>query len=335
MKYVALLLAGIFFVTILLPAGLVAITKPPAPAPTQPQVFTEVPDIAAPELMKVYDHKAKKTIEVQLEDYLKNVLAGEMPASFEMEALKAQAVVARTYTIKRIQDQTKRKDHPEADLCTDPAHCQAYVREDELKQTWGSQLSYLINWKRISDAVDATKDLIVTYQAKPIDAVYHSTCGGMTENSWEAWPGQAKIPYLVSVQCSWDTHSPRYQETVYIPLASVAQRLKAADPTISIAALTGSGLLQITERTATGSAKTVKVNGKSYRAVDLRSYLGINSTTFTSRLNGESLEITTTGFGHGVGLCQYGADGQAKQGRRFDEILTHYYTGVAIEKTMN
>lgn len=332
MRIVALFLATILFITILLPAGLVVITKPPAKAPTPTQSFPELTEITAPKMLKVYDHQTKKTFEVELEDYLKNVLAGEMPASFELEALKAQAVVARTYTIRRIHDQTKRKDHPDADLCSDPAHCQAYASEGELKQTWGSQLSYLINWKRISDAVDATRDLIVTYQGQPIDAVYHSTCGGATENSWEAWPGQAKIPYLVSVPCEWDTRSPRYQETIGIPLASVAQRLSSVDQTISVAALTGGNILQITERTTTGRAKAVMVNGKSYRAVDLRSYLGINSTAFTARLNGDSLELTTVGYGHGVGLCQYGADGLARLGRKFDEILAYYYTGVAVEK---
>ena len=275
--------------------------------------------------VRLYLKEEQKTITLALEEYVKGVVAGEMPANFHPEALKAQAVAARTVAVRRL----KRFGGPgypgtEADLSNDVQDAQAWLSKKQLIAKWGLW-GYYQNWGKIAAAVEATAGLVLTYDGKLIDALYHSTSGPRTANAEEVWG--TSVPYLKSVPCPYDQHSPRYrQEQVFTVEALLSALASGEKPPAS-------GLtLRILERTASGRVKTVRIGEKDYRGVDLRSRLGLASTNFTLRQQGEKVIFTTPGYGHGVGLCQYGADGLAKEGKTFREILHYYYQGVEIRK---
>ncbi|MBZ4687944.1 MAG: stage sporulation protein [Clostridia bacterium] len=278
-------------------------------------------------------HETGEIKVMPLEEYLVGVVAAEMPAEFEMEALKAQAVAARTYTLKKLDLKAKKVDssHPEAIVCTDPNHCQAWMSEEELKKRWGL-LKYVKYRKKIEEAVTATKGQIITYEGRLIDPVYHSTCGGRTENSEEVW--KYKIPYLRSVECPYDEDSPRYKEVKVFSmqqLDSVLGTDLVAVPASTIRDKVAS-YFRILQKTSTGRIKKLYIGGKTILATELRFALGLRSTRFSMSISEDKVKFTTYGNGHGVGMCQYGANGFAKHGKNYIEILKHYYTGVEIKE---
>ncbi|NLC38740.1 MAG: stage II sporulation protein D [Clostridia bacterium] len=261
-----------------------------------------------------------------LEDYLVGVVAGEMPALFEKEALKAQAVAARTYALKRreLSQGQGNGPHPQADICTDPSHCQAWLSAKEMKERWGF-LRYLTYHRKIKEAVGETEGVVITYQGKLIDPVYHSTSNGKTENSGEIW--KFDIPYLKSVESIWDLESPKYEASVSYPLKEVEQRLGVNLQMKN----SGTALpLQILEKTTGGRIRRIKAGEKEFTGEEFRRLLGLPSADCSWRLEGDLVVFSTKGYGHGVGLSQYGANGMAKEGKNFQEILTYYYTGVQL-----
>jgi stage II sporulation protein D len=263
---------------------------------------------------------------IPLEQYLVGVVAAEMPAAFEMESLKAQAVAARTYTLRKMQLQNDK--HPEADICDDPNHCQAWLSDEAMQARWG-MTGYTAYKRKIQRAVQETQGLVLTYDKQLIDPVYHSTSGPRTENSEDVW--QIAVPYLRSVECTWDTDSPRYQEEKRFTWEELDRLLGTSFAALPAATLNNSSnTIQAISSTATGRVKEAQVAGKIIPATELRKILGLNSTNLKLAGNNRGLTFTTTGFGHGVGMCQYGANGQAREGRNFAEILTYYYTGVKL-----
>ncbi|ATW25973.1 stage II sporulation protein D [Candidatus Formimonas warabiya] len=275
--------------------------------------------------IRVFFVQEKKTVSLPLEEYLVGVLAAEMPAEFEKEALKAQAIAARTYALKKIKFSTKtiNQEHPNADVCTDPGHCQGWLSEEEMKKKWG-WLRYWEYQKKLKAAVKATCGEVATYEKQLIDPVYHSTCGGRTENSEEVWT--YATPYLKSVPCKWDQDSPKYRTRLLIPFSQLSEKLggKINNPSaFTIKAL---------EKTKTGRLKTILVGNKRMAATEFRRIFGINSTNFTWKIQKEGVELTIVGYGHGVGMCQFGANGLAKEGYNAEKILKYYYQGIEIEK---
>lgn len=272
----------------------------------------------------------KKTVDMDLEAYVQGVVAGEMPASFELEALKAQAVAARTYAVRHMRRFGGRGcDEPgaeQADVCADPATNQNYVTLRQLEAKEGRQAARAY-WDRIRQAVEATRGEIVLYHGTPIEAVYHSTDVGATEDAAAVWSGD--YPYLKSVK-SDDQNSPRYRSTLTVSLADLAQRLGVAQPVLKAA--TGGSLLQVTERTATGRAAKLKAGDKIFTGPEFRRLMGteFRSTLFTWRRTGDQVEFEIMGSGHGVGMSQWGANDMARAGRNYREILQYYYTGVDI-----
>jgi stage II sporulation protein D len=263
---------------------------------------------------------------IPLEEYVKGVVAAEMPTSFHMEALKAQAVVARTYAVRRLREKggTGAALHPEADLTADPSVDQAYVSKDEARARWGI-FTFRQRWARVEEAVDSTKGLIVTYDSIVIDPVYHSTSGGYTENSEDVW--QEALPYLRSVPCPWDSHSPYYKDTMQVEYDRFAMLLGD----VPVEALAASAEpIRVMEASSTGRVKSIRVGDRTLSGREFRSLLGLRSTLFSWRLTPEGVVFTTTGFGHGVGMCQYGADGMAREGRDFRSIIKYFYKGVEI-----
>ncbi|MDK2821285.1 MAG: stage sporulation protein [Clostridia bacterium] len=286
-------------------------------------------------LVRVYLHRSD-TIEIMpMEEYLVGVVAGEMPASFEMEALKAQAIAARTYTYKRIEEAKKEpnKDHPGADICTDPAHCQAWASDDVLRKRWG-----LMNfWRyklKIREAVRATRGMVLTYKGELIDPVYHSNSGGRTESAAAVWGGN--IPYLQSVPSPWDKSAPHYLTNHSFSLDELEQKLGIKlNTAVSSLPSAQNSLIKVKKKTATGRLKEVQIGDKIFDTVKLRQLLGLSSTNFTWQISGNKITFYTVGYGHGVGMSQYGANGMAKEGKKFNEILGHYYQGVKLRIIKN
>lgn len=280
--------------------------------------------------VKLYLHEENRIIKIPLEDYLVGVVAAEMPAEFPLEALKAQAVAARTYTLKRMgPGKVANPPHSGADLCNNHRHCQAWLSREALKERWGT-INYYQYYYKIKKAVDETRGQVLTYKGELIDPVYHSSCGGRTENSGDVWKFQE--PYLRSVPCPYDDHPSPTQKVSF----NVEQFNKALGTgQKAVAASTAgqaTGGLRITEKTSTGRPKTVVVGNKQLSAGALRDQLGLRSTNFTISQEGSSITFITTGNGHGVGLCQYGAKGMAEHGYNYRVILGHYYSGAEIKQ---
>ncbi|TXK75087.1 stage II sporulation protein D [Paenibacillus sp. N3.4] len=328
--WVAVCLSSMLCVTIIVPGLLVKkIPHGDTEAPISVQAnATNKESMGEQGLMiPVYLTKKAAIETVPLEQYVKGVLAAEMPIEFELEALKAQAMAARTYVVRRVLD----KDYsnmPVSDaLVTDTTAHQAYLDEQELRTKWDKG-SYETNMAKITRAVDETKDLILTYEHKPINATFFSTSNGYTENSEDYWP--FKSPYLRSVPSPWDIQlSSRYQETVNISYQTVLQKLGV---TSIAAASTSAKGMSVLEWSTGHRIKQIKIGGKTFSGREVREKLGLASSQFTWKWTGSQIAFTTYGYGHGVGLSQYGANGMAKEGKTAEQIVTYYYTGISIEK---
>ena len=321
-RYLTFLLS-LFVVLILLPVIIVRgcnfydqprLAEPPHPGPT----------------VSLRRAATGEIVELHLEEYVKGVVAAEMPVLFSSEALKAQAVLARTYVVTRLRAFGGPGDpaDPNADISDDPAQGQAWLDEAALRGRWGN-LRYGGYWRKISEACDATAGLIAVYDGDPIQAAYHSTCGGRTESAAAVW--QSDLPYLQPVDCAYDGHSPRLTSSASFTWAELQDRLGPGTGALAVAAASGQGdVVQILGRTPGGRADSVRVGDMVTRGVSIRAALGLRSANFTTTETATGVTFTTRGFGHGVGMCQYGADGLAKQGHRYAEILAHYLPGVAL-----
>jgi len=280
--------------------------------------------------INVFNHKTGKLMRMDLEEYVQGVVAAEMPASFELEALKAQALAARTYAYKRMikPDERVKKLHPEADVVTDHTICQAWVSNDELKERWGFW-DYRKYKSKIVKAVQATKGKILVYDQQIIDPVYHASCGGgRTENSGEVW--NHNFPYLTSVACI--SHEDKhYRDTKTIPMRNIDVALGTNLAAIPASKLMGSSsYIKVLEATGAGRVKSINIGGKIYSGVEIRTKLGLKSTWFNWQINENSITFITRGYGHAVGMCQYGANQFAKSGKTYEQIVKHYYQGIEI-----
>ena len=302
---------------IFLPALLVGIRPRPA-----------VPPTGYPLTVTVLRHDNGQTVELPLEEYVKGVVAAEMPAAFHPEALKAQAVLARTYVVRRLRIfGGPGVADGRADVSSDPAQGQGWLDQRALRQKWGL-LGFYRYWGKISAAVDATTGQILTYQGEVAEGVYHSTCGGHTESAREVWGND--VPYLAGVPCEFCRQSPRYRTQVYVPLRTLAQ----AVPSSTDGAAPGGGratpVLRLVQSTSTGRVRLLEVGGVTLKGTEARERLGLPSTWFSWQVEGDRVRFDVRGWGHGVGMCQYGADGQARQGRSYLEILQYYFPGTSV-----
>jgi stage II sporulation protein D len=271
--------------------------------------------------VSVYRANAKSVDHMSLDDYLVGVVACEMPAEFEVEALKAQTLAARTYVINRLLN--KPSQLPDGAEVMDTTADQVYKSRLELKQLWGKDYTWKI--KRIEQAVTETEDQIMTYQGQIIQTPsFFSTSDGYTENAENYWV--AKIPYLKSVPSPWDKTSPKYKKTTQLSVAKVEAQLGIQLPAQE-------GVLgKVTKWTTGKQVGEFLIAGKTFTGREVREKLGLPSADFSMSRKGNEVIITTKGFGHGVGMSQYGADGLAKEGKTYKQILQYYYTGVGISK---
>lgn len=283
-----------------------------------------------------YDYKKYGTIkllhteidqveELKIDDYLYGVVSSEMPASFETEALKAQAIVARTYTIyQAIHNSGK---HENADICDDFGCCQAWISKEERMAKW-EQGEAESNWNKIVQAVDSTKGKIITYNSEPINAFFHSNSGGVTESSLNIWGG-VDYPYLKSVETSGEEGYTQYESQVVLKQQELIDKIKTkyGDCVIDFSQ---QDCIKILEYTTSGRVKTIKFGNKEIAGTEARTLLGLKSTNFTFSKDGENITFTVIGYGHGVGMSQTGADALAKSGSNYEAIIKHFYTDVEI-----
>jgi stage II sporulation protein D len=277
--------------------------------------------------VKVLLCESGQVLDFPLEQYVVGVVAAEMPAAFPVEALKAQAVAARTYTLKRLGGKAN-EAHSQADVCTDFNHCQAWIDKDEMRNRWGT--SYDQFYGKICTAVAETKGMAIYYQGSFIDPVYHSTSNGRTENSEDVWG--TKVPYLRSVASPWDKESPKFKDVIKVPWEEVNKKVSTAEGVIQVSTVGGGApIIRPLEYTATGRLKRVQVGARAIASTQLRLALGLPSTDLRWTVNKGMVTFSARGNGHGVGMSQYGAKGMALEGYSFQEILCHYFTGVKIQ----
>lgn len=291
------------------------------------------PEPAAPETAAVH-HDRDVTLTIQdgdtteqmtLERYLTGVVRGEMPASFEMEALRAQAAAERSYVYYQLA--AGRKDaHPDADFCTDHTCCSAYLSETAAREKWGGDFA---PWNtRVEQAVSDTDGQVVLYNGRPILAVFHSSSAGRTAAAGDVWSGD--LPYLVSVDSPEGEETvPNYYSTVTFTVAEAKEKLLAAHPELKLSG-TPDRWFGAAAENGSGRVETVSVGGTDIEGTELRRIFGLRSACFTVAADSESVTFRVTGYGHGVGMSQYGANQLAREGKTWQEILEWYYTGATV-----
>lgn len=276
---------------------------------------------ASSQMINVYNTETEKLMQLEMETYIAGVVAAEMPASFELDALKAQAVAARTFALKRMNTPNSNVTalYPKAQITTSPATCQAWISDDEQRERWGKDY---IKWhQKIIQAVTETAGEVLCYDGVLIDPVYHASCGGgATESAEYVW-GNAK-PYLVSVPCNHpaDQHSG---VTMAISQAELMEKLDLQSNAVNVIA---------EERTPSNRLKTMLVGDNTIRGSELRNALGLKSTLIDWLIIGDQMIVTTNGYGHGAGMCQNGANYYAQLGYNYQQILQHYYRGAVVQK---
>ena len=254
-------------------------------------------------------------MEVPFEDYIVGVVAAEMPAEFELEALKAQAVAARSYVLKKIE-QNKNNDYDILDTTMN----QVYISDDKMKEKWTNKYDEYL--KKIKQAVEDTKGQYLTYNGTVIEAFFFSTSSGKTENSEEVF--SKSLPYLRSVDSSWDNISPAFNSKNTFSLDEFYFNLNIP--------YSDNLIINVLETTSTGRIKKIKINNKEFTGNEIRDIFKLKSTFFEIKQDGKQIIINTKGYGHGVGMSQYGAQAMAKANYTYEQILKYYYQGVDISK---
>ena len=257
---------------------------------------------------------------MDMNTYLTGVLLGELPADFETETLKAQAIVARTYAKKRSQTDSK---HPMGAVCVISSCCQAYCSPEDYIRKGGNRNTI----EKFENAVNSTSGMILTYQNELIDATYFSCSGGRTEDALAVWG--TDVPYLQSVDSPGEEEAVHYADQIQMSLNEFGTRLG-----VELAGAPVSWLGKVSY-TPGGGVETMVIGGVIFRGVELRQKLNLYSTAFSIIPVGETVHIYTKGFGHRVGMSQYGADAMAACGNNYQEILAHYYHGTTLNSYLD
>lgn len=278
-------------------------------------------------VIDIYNADENKIIKMNIEEYLYGVLSSEMPSTFNEEALKAQAIAARTYVIYKIENNIK-SGHKNAVVCTNSYHCQAYTSYENLKKTKGEDW-IKSDYSKIKKVVDSTKGQILTYDSKAILPLYFSTSSGKTENSVDVFSTQ--YPYLVSVDSPYEENSPKYLTTYSVEKSKFIKYIKNTYPKSNISLDKLDDEIEIESRTEGGCVKTIKVGNIKMSGISMRKIFNLNSANFTINCNNNEVKFTVKGYGHGVGMSQWGAEGMAQKGYKYYDILFHYFKGSDIK----
>lgn len=275
--------------------------------------------------IKVYITNENRIEEVSIEDYICGVVSSEMPASFEREALKAQAIAARTYLAsKRIKNCIKANG---ADIC-DSTHCQVYTSKAVRLELWTSDVRDEY-WNKISEAVNETNGQVLSYDGEIVlYPQFFSTSSGKTENSVDLY--WADIPYLKSVESGGEEISPKFISERVVPVEEFITKFEEEYGNYILDESNIENNIEVVSRSEAGGVKEIKVGGENIRGQDFRFLVGLNSSNFTYEFSDGNIIFNCKGYGHGVGMSQWGANVMAKEGKTYDQILKHYYTGVEI-----
>ncbi|MBR3134000.1 MAG: stage II sporulation protein D [Clostridia bacterium] len=284
---------------------------------------------------EIYNYKEFSTIkllhsftgeieEIPLDTYLLGVVSAEMPANFEQEALKAQAVVARTYTIYSISHNNGK--HNGADICDSPKCCQAWISKENRLSKWEEEKKDEY-WDKIVNAVETTKGKVITYEGEIIDAFFHANSGGTTETPVNVWGGTS-FPYLQAVETSGEDAYSQYNSEVSMSKDEFKKVIKDKYSDFNIEY--NNNCIEVLEYTDSGRVKKIRIGNLELSGVEVRSLLGLKSSNFQVIIGEENIKFEVTGYGHGVGMSQTGADSMAKNGSNYIEIIKHFYTGVEI-----
>ena len=277
--------------------------------------------------LTVYNPGESLIVEAKLEEYIVGVVAAEMPPYFEPEALKAQAVAARTYALGRVKGYYgSTASHFGADICTDPGHCQAWISKERFLEVYGDEA----DWARIERAVNDTRNIVVTFGGVLINPLFHSNSGGVTEDAREVWAISESVPYLQSVIGPDESSYPDYEKTQLYSWDEIVKKVKTKYPDATFPSKVD---IEIESYTVSGRVDSIRIGSVSMPGTEFRELLGLRSTKISLFFpSPESVEITTYGYGHGVGMSQCGADALAKEGYDFEDILRFYYSGVEVEE---
>ena len=315
-----LLMVALLFVP---PLFFAAAPADPAPSAPPPAEETQPSPLDSQTVLRVWNGTAVE--EMTLAAYLPGVVRGEMPAAFEPQALAAQAVAERTYIYYHLRGGPK-DAHPDADICMDPSCCNAWVSEDKAREKWGDK--YDAYEAKIDQAVSDTDGQVILYDGAPILAAFHSSSAGITANSADVWTSD--LPYLHSVTSpeSGDT-VPNYYSVTTVAAEDFRATFLAAHPDAVLEGDCAGWITGVTENDS-GRVESAAVGGVTVRGTELRSLYGLRSASFTVSAGEDGITFHVTGYGHGVGMSQYGANELAKEGKTWQEIIAWYYTGVTI-----
>ena len=277
------------------------------------------------ETIRVYITETGEIEEVNLEDYICGVVSNEMPANFEKEALKAQAVTARTYLASKKLNRCTL--HEGIDIC-DSTHCQVYTSKQKRLEKWDADYANEY-WNKIKEAVDETSGQVLSYEGELVlYPQFFSTSSGQTENSEDVYLGE--IPYLRSVASTGEESAPKYTSDKTLKISDFVYLLNSNFTNLNVTVENIKNNFNIKSSSAAGGVIKLNINNVEIRGVDFRKALSLNSTNFTYEFNGDYITFHCKGYGHGVGMSQLGANAMAKNGSNYEEILKHYYTGVEI-----
>ena len=333
MKKALLYFFAFLFICFFLPT---IFTKVSTPANAQSQTLENQEETAQQEgeeqenyqdiTIQLLHAKTGEVEQVNLEEYLCHVVSAEMPADYELEALKAQAIVARTYTMYKRMN----KKHANADICDDSTCCQAWVSKEDRLARW-EESKRESNWQKIEQCINETRGKIVTYQNEPINAFFHANSGGKTEIPVNVWGGGSNLPYLQVVETAGEEGYTQYASEVELTQEEILNKLKEKYADIQID-FTKEEEIQITEYTDSQRVKTVRFGNHELSGVETRTIFGLKSTNFEITKQEGKIKFSVKGYGHGVGMSQTGADALAKQGKTAEDIIHHFYQDVEIKQ---
>ncbi len=333
MKKVLLYFFAFVFICFLLPAIL---TKRDITTTAENEQNNAEQQSDAAQIENNYDYRDYSTIkllhketgeveEVAIDEYLCNVVSAEMPAYYEKEALKAQAIVARTYTIYKARN----KKHENADICDDSTCCQAWVSKEDRFARW-EESKREANWSKIVQCVNETQGKIITYQNEPINAFFHANSGGVTELPVNVWGGSEE-PYLQIVETAGEEGYSQYASEVELSNDEIIEKLKSKYEDIQID-FSNPEEIKILEYTDSNRVKTIKFGNHNISGIEARSIFGLKSTNFEITKEADKIKFSVKGYGHGVGMSQTGADSMAKQGSSSEDIIHHFFKDVEIKE---
>jgi len=286
----------------------------------------------ANQTIRVRFSKTGEIVAMDINDYLRGVVPSEMSPTYNIEALKAQALVARTYTYRKILNNAEGNG---ADICDNYAHCQAFYPKEKLFEIWGrkdiDETTKLEYWDKVNEAVVSTQNEIITYNGECIKAFFHASSPIKTENIDQIWGGE-KLPYLLSVESSEDEGYANRTSQNVIPFLEFKEKLLSNNlvtDELNIEEIKNS---KINEFTTSGRVKNIIVGKFLISAEKLRTIFGLKSTNFTIVADNNNITFNVIGYGHGVGMSQVGANFYANSGMNYVDIIKHYYTGVEVTK---